>query len=59
MNSVIYAAGGTFEDWAYAASWLKSIGSISKCNAFNYEPYPQDMTTGLVYIIESAKQKYL
>ena len=38
MNIVIYPVGGSFEDWAYAASWVPYL--TPKCKAYNYLPYP-------------------
>jgi len=52
MNEIIYPVSGSFEDWAYAASW--SPGMLQKCKTFDYAPYPKDMHNGLVYIFEAA-----
>jgi hypothetical protein len=34
MDEVVYAATGTFDDWAYAAGKFPTI--ITSCNGFKY-----------------------
>mgnify|MGYP006898483904 CR=1 FL=1 len=53
MNEIIYPAEGTFDDWAYAASW-DTFNSIKQCNKFKFPEYPLQMHQGLVFILESG-----
>lgn len=39
MDEVVYPAEGTFDDWAYAASWAESVPP--KCHNYTYSPYPK------------------
>ena len=53
MNEVIYPAEGSFEDWAYAASW-DTLNPTSQCPSFKFPPYELNTHQGLVYIFESG-----
>lgn len=56
MNDIVYSAEGSFEDWAYAASWDKS-NNAATCETYKFQKYPEDMHQGLIFLFESAPHR--
>ena len=54
MDEVIYAAKGSFDDWAYAVGRYPSV--VTHCQKQSFEPYPKGMASGLIFLLELGPQ---
>lgn len=51
MDEVVYAAKGSFDDWAYSIGRYPDVITKS-CLGHQFEPYPSGSASDLVFLLE-------